>query len=75
VARSDARVGAAMERLGAGVSSLRFSDDGMNLAVGTSTGHVAVYDVRASAPLLVRDHRNGAPIHSLKYHSTGNISR
>ena len=30
------------------------------MAVGTSTGHVLLYDLRSSGPLLTRDHRYGA---------------
>ena len=36
--------------------------DSLNLAVGTSTGQVLLYDIRASKPLLVKDHMYGLPI-------------
>jgi len=36
--------------------------DSLNLAVGTSTGQVLLYDIRASKPVLVKDHMYGLPI-------------
>ncbi len=51
------------------VTSLAFKD-GLNMAVGTSTGHVLLYDIRSSRPLLVKDHQYGLPIKSLLFHST-----
>ena len=50
------------------VTALRFDDRGLTLAVGTSTGHVALYDIRKSQPLLVKDHFNALPIIDIKYH-------
>jgi ribosome biogenesis protein ENP2 len=44
--------------------------DGLNLAVGTSTGHVLLYDIRADRPLLVKDHMYGAPIKKVLFHAT-----
>ena len=56
------------------VSTLRFDPRGLQLAVGTSTGHVALYDLRRSSPLLVKDHQYGLPIVDIKYHDlTGRI--
>lgn len=67
---TDAATAAELERLGAAVSSIRFHDtDGLTLAVGTTTGHVLLYDLRSSTPLLVKDHRYGLPIHDLKFHA------
>ena len=51
------------------VTSLAFRD-GLNMAVGTSTGHILLYDIRSSRPLLVKDHLYGTPIKSLLFHST-----
>ena len=36
--------------------------DSLNLAVGTSTGQVLLYDIRASKPVVVKDHMYGLPI-------------
>lgn len=51
------------------ITSLAFRD-GLNMAVGTSTGHILLYDIRSSRPLLVKDHLYGIPIKSLLFHST-----
>ena len=53
------------------ITTLRFDPRGLQLAVGTSTGHVAVYDIRRGQPLLVKDHMNGLPILDIKYHDDG----
>ena len=50
------------------VSALRFDSKGLTLAVGTSTGHVALYDIRRGQPMLVKDHQYGLPILDIKYH-------
>lgn len=38
------------------------------MGVGTSTGHVLLYDIRSSKPLLVKDHMNGLPIKNIEFH-------
>ena len=40
------------------------------MGVGTSTGHILLYDIRSSRPLLVKDHYYGIPIKKLFFHST-----
>jgi ribosome biogenesis protein ENP2 len=56
------------------VTSLRFDQRGLQLAVGTSSGHVVLYDIRRSTPLLVKDHQYGLPIVDIKYHEeSGNV--
>ncbi|KAG0009965.1 hypothetical protein BGZ80_001894, partial [Entomortierella chlamydospora] len=50
------------------ISSMKFRDDGLTMAVGTSTGHVLMYDLRSSVPLFVKDHQYGFPIKSLTFH-------
>ena len=56
------------------VTTLRFDSRGLQLAVGTSTGHVALYDLRRSTPLKVKDHQYGLPIVDIKYHArTGHV--
>jgi ribosome biogenesis protein ENP2 len=72
VAGTDRSLAAELDRLGAAVTSLRFHDtDGLTFAVGTSTGHVLLYDLRSATPLLTKDHRYGLPIIDLKFHSSG----
>ena len=55
------------------ISTIKFCDDGLTFAVGTSTGQVLLYDLRSSNPLLVKDHQYGFPIKSLDFHSSGNV--
>ena len=50
---------------------MRFDSRGLRLAVGLSTGHVALYDIRRGAPLLVKDHNYGLPIVDIKWHGAG----
>lgn len=70
---SAAWVDAAAAAGGAGqqVTSLRFDDAGLHLAAGTSGGLIALFDLRSSRPLLVKDHMYGSPIIDLKFHTTG----
>uniref|UniRef100_A0AAQ4RF80 Nucleolar protein 10 n=1 Tax=Gasterosteus aculeatus aculeatus TaxID=481459 RepID=A0AAQ4RF80_GASAC len=49
------------------ISALKFNGS-LTMAVGTSTGQVLLYDLRASQPLLVRDHNYNLPIKSLNFH-------
>jgi len=34
-----------------------------------STGHVLLYDIRSSIPLVVKDHQYGFPIKKIAFHS------
>uniref|UniRef100_A0A3Q1ENJ8 Nucleolar protein 10 n=1 Tax=Acanthochromis polyacanthus TaxID=80966 RepID=A0A3Q1ENJ8_9TELE len=49
------------------ISALKFNGS-LNVAVGTSTGQVLLYDLRSSQPLLVKDHFYNLPINSLNFH-------
>ncbi|XP_031569630.1 nucleolar protein 10-like [Actinia tenebrosa] len=48
------------------VTALKYRD-GLTMGVGTATGHVLLYDLRSSHPLLVKDHQYGLPINSLSF--------
>ncbi|CAD5219418.1 unnamed protein product [Bursaphelenchus okinawaensis] len=48
------------------VTSINFKDP-LNLAVGMSTGHVLMYDIRAKQPKLVKNHNFGLPIKSIEF--------
>ena len=48
------------------VTALRFRD-GLTLGVGTAGGQVLMYDIRATQPLLVKEHHYNLPVHSLSY--------
>lgn len=49
------------------VTSLKYRD-GLTLGVGTSTGHVLLYDIRNGLPVLVKDHQYDLPIKDLTFH-------
>ena len=51
------------------VTSLAFDLNGMHIAAGTKGGNVALYDIRSSKPLHVKEHQYGMPIHTLRFHS------
>lgn len=61
------------------LTAVRFDDSGLHCAVGTSNGLVALYDLRSSRPLLVKDHMYGDKISDIKFHSahgsSGNTGR
>ncbi|XP_053602555.1 nucleolar protein 10 isoform X2 [Plodia interpunctella] len=50
-----------------GITALKF-DGPLRMGVGTSTGHVLLYDIRSSKPLLVKDHMNEIPIKKIEFH-------
>merc|ERR1712216_1077078 len=45
----------------------RFDDDGIHMAVGTSSGKILIYDLRCSKPYLIKEHMSGLPIIDIKY--------
>ncbi|CAH0404794.1 unnamed protein product [Chilo suppressalis] len=49
------------------ISALKF-DGPLKMGVGTTTGHVLLYDIRSSKPLLIKDHMNEIPIKKLEFH-------
>ncbi|XP_064605432.1 LOW QUALITY PROTEIN: nucleolar protein 10-like [Liolophura sinensis] len=58
------------------ITSLKYRD-GLNLAVGTSTGHVSnviLYtDIRSDKPMLVKDHQYGLPIKSIHFQESQDL--
>lgn len=54
------------------VTSMKFRD-GLNLAVGTSTGHILLYDIRSSRPMLVKDHRFELPIKQIEWQKDSDL--
>ena len=46
---------------------LRFSDDGMQLAVGSANGVVKLFDIRNNKPFLELEHVYETPITSMKF--------
>jgi len=49
------------------LTSLRFDDNGLQMAVGTSGGVVAVFDLRSSKPLITKDHMYDSAIVDIKF--------
>ncbi|ORX66020.1 WD40 repeat-like protein [Linderina pennispora] len=54
-------------RSGVEISALEFRDDGLGAAVGTSSGHVLLYDLRQTRPWQIKDQQYGLPIKTLKW--------
>lgn len=50
----------------ASVTTLKFNGQ-LNLGVGTSTGHILLYDIRANKPYLNKDHMYGVPIKTIEF--------
>lgn len=53
------------------ISALKFNG-ALEMGVGTSSGHVLLYDIRSSKPLLVKDHMNEIPIKCIEFHKQMN---
>lgn len=49
------------------VTALKSAQDGLNLAVGTSTGHTLLYDLRMARAYATKDQGYGVPIKSLAW--------
>lgn len=52
------------------VTSLDFSNNGLSLATGSSTGVVQLFDMRRPIPLLKKDHGYGFPVKKLIHMTT-----
>lgn len=50
------------------VTAVTSFQNGLTMAVGTSTGQVLMYDIRSSRPLLVKDHNYDLPIKKVVEH-------
>jgi ribosome biogenesis protein ENP2 len=50
------------------ITSVAHDPSGLYMAAGTAGGLVALYDVRSSKPLHIKEHKHGMPIHTLKFH-------
>ncbi|EPQ27682.1 uncharacterized protein PFL1_04820 [Pseudozyma flocculosa PF-1] len=49
------------------VTAISGAEDGLNLAAGTNTGHVLLYDLRMERPYQTKDQGFGLPIKSLSW--------
>uniref|UniRef100_A0A182PPM2 Uncharacterized protein n=1 Tax=Anopheles epiroticus TaxID=199890 RepID=A0A182PPM2_9DIPT len=50
----------------AAVTALEFKNS-LTLAAGTSSGHVLLFDIRAKAPVAIKDHLNQLPIKKIRF--------
>ena len=50
------------------ITSVAHDPTGLYMAAGTAGGLVALYDVRSSRPLHVKEHKHGMPIHTIQFH-------
>jgi ribosome biogenesis protein ENP2 len=48
-------------------TDLRFTNDGLHLAIGSSKGEVKIFDIRNNKPFMEFDHVYETPITSLKF--------
>ncbi|XP_055584829.1 nucleolar protein 10 [Uranotaenia lowii] len=53
------------------VSALKFKD-GLHMAVGTDSGHVLLYDIRAREPLMIKDHLNQLSVKKIDFNREHN---
>lgn len=53
------------------VTALKYRN-GLHMGVGTASGHVLLYDIRARQPLLIKNHLNNLPIKRLAYNPAQN---
>jgi ribosome biogenesis protein ENP2 len=49
------------------VTSLSSKLDGLSLAVGTSTGHTLLYDLRSPKPYAMKDQGYGLPVKKVQW--------
>lgn len=54
---------------GGEVTSVCFDAAGIHMCAGTKGGNVALYDMRSSKPLFIKEHQYGLPIHTVQFHS------
>lgn len=43
--------------------------NGLQMGVGTASGHVLLYDIRSRDPLLIKDHLNKLPIKRIEFNT------
>ncbi|KAG1730338.1 WD40-repeat-containing domain protein [Suillus lakei] len=55
------------DALSIGVTALASRSDGLTYAVGTSTGHTLLYDIRSIRPFALKDQGYGLPIRNLTW--------
>lgn len=53
------------------ISALKFKN-GLQMGVGTQTGHVLIYDLRANQPMIIKDHFNKIKIKRIAFNPSEN---
>ena len=51
------------------ITSIAHDQSGLYMAAGTAGGLVALYDIRSSKPLHIKEHKHGTAIHTLRFHT------
>ena len=55
------------EPLSLSVTAISSRPDGLSYAIGTSTGHTLLYDIRSARPFATKDQGYGLPVQSLSW--------
>ncbi|KAG2138532.1 WD40-repeat-containing domain protein [Suillus clintonianus] len=55
------------DALSIGITAISSRSDGLSYAVGTSTGHTLLYDIRSTRPFALKDQGYGLPIRNLAW--------
>jgi ribosome biogenesis protein ENP2 len=53
------------------VTSMKFKN-GLQMAVGTGSGHTLIYDMRANEPMIIKDHLNQLPVKKVDFNVASN---
>lgn len=53
------------------ISAMKFKN-GLQLGVGTQSGHVLLFDIRAKQPMIIKDHLNQFPIKQIDFNPSQN---
>lgn len=62
------------DTLSIGITALASRSDGLSYAIGTSTGHTLLYDIRSSRPFAIKDQGYGLPIRNLTWIEGGRLA-
>ncbi|XP_059163075.1 nucleolar protein 10-like [Physella acuta] len=55
------------------ITAMKFRKDGLTVGLGTSTGHILLYDLRAMKPFNVKDHNYELPIKSIEFQDSQDL--
>lgn len=62
------------DTLSIGITALASRSDGLSYAIGTSTGHTLLYDIRSTRPFAIKDQGYGLPIRNLTWIEGGRLA-